>query len=241
MLHRRDAMLRLGTAACGALSLPHLLKVEQAAAATGLATGSSARSCIFLFMWGGQPQQDMWDLKPDAPTGVRSHFRPIDTIVPGITLSDQMPRIAGQTDKLAIIRSLNHSATDHGISVYHALTGRAMSPPRTFPGNARPLGRWLPISVKSRRFRRVSRFRGRSRTTVFVTPGRTPAFWAHFTTPSSWGRSTTMSRPDHERTPEVRQCRCRFPMISRSLDCKPGVACSDCSKLTIELCRRIPV
>lgn len=88
-------------------------------------------------MWGGQPQQDMWDIKPDAPAGVRSQFQPIQTGTPGMLLSDQMPRIAEQADKLAIIRSLNHNATDHGVSVFHALTGRAMTPPRTFPGNAR--------------------------------------------------------------------------------------------------------
>lgn len=138
MLHRRDAMLRLGTAACGALNLPYLMELEKANAAGALSAPSpTARSCIFLFMWGGQPQQDMWDIKPDAPAGVRSHFDPIETTVPGILVSDQMPRIAGHAEKLAIIRSLNHSTTDHGVSVYHTMTGRAMSPPRTFPGNDR--------------------------------------------------------------------------------------------------------
>ncbi len=138
MLHRRDAMLRLGTAACGALTLPQLMNVERTAAAEStMAARPAARSCIFLFMWGGQPQQDMWDLKPDAPAGIRSHFQPIETVVPGILVSDQMPRIARHTDKLAIVRSLNHTTTDHGVSVYHALTGRAMSPARTFPANAR--------------------------------------------------------------------------------------------------------
>ncbi len=137
MLHRRDAMLRLGSAACGALTLPQLMQQEKAAAASKSASSASARSCIFLFMWGGQPQQDMWDLKPDAPAGVRSQFQPIQTAAPGILVSDQMPQIARHTDKMSIIRSLNHTATDHGVSVFHALTGRAMVPPRTFPGNAR--------------------------------------------------------------------------------------------------------
>jgi hypothetical protein len=134
MLHRRDAMLRLGSAGCGALSLSHLLAMEDAAPA---AATPKARSCIFLFMWGGQPQQDMWDMKPNAPEGVRSPFRPIETTVPGITLGDQLPQTARQADKLAIIRSLNHSTTDHGVSVYHTMTGRAMVPPRTFPSNGR--------------------------------------------------------------------------------------------------------
>ena len=135
MIHRRDAMLRLGTAAGGAVTLPHLLEQERLQAAS--ATSPSARSCIFLFMWGGQPQQDMWDLKPDAPAGVRSPFQPIQTVAPGILVSDQMPQTARHTDKMSIIRSINHTATDHGVGVYHAMTGRAMVPPRTFPGNDR--------------------------------------------------------------------------------------------------------
>ena len=135
MLHRRDAMLRLGAVAGGALSLPQLMAREQSANTS--TPKQTARSCIFLFMWGGQPQQDLWDMKPHAPEGVRSPFQAIETNVPGILLGDQMPQIARQADKLSIIRSLNHSATDHGVSVYHAMTGRAMVPPRTFPANAR--------------------------------------------------------------------------------------------------------
>jgi hypothetical protein len=135
MIHRRDAMLRLGIGAGGALTLPRLLEQEQLQAAQ--TTSASARSCIFLFMWGGQPQQDMWDMKPGAPAGVRSPFQPIETTAPGIYVGDQMQKIARHTDKMSIIRSLNHTATDHGVGVYHAMTGRAMIPPRTFPGNDR--------------------------------------------------------------------------------------------------------
>src|SRR5688500_18876898 len=123
MIHRRDAMLRLGAAAGGALTLPQLLASEQA---TPAAVRRTSKSCIFLFMWGGLPQQDMWDIKPAAPEGVRSPFQPIQTTVPGILLGDQLPQVAKHADKLAIVRSLTHSATDHGVSVYHAITGRAM-------------------------------------------------------------------------------------------------------------------
>lgn len=132
MLHRRDAMIRLGTAAGGALTLPNWLEANQTAAAN-----RSQRSCIFLFMWGGQPQQDMWDMKPDAPEGIRSPFAPIASTVPGIMLCDQILETAKHAEHLAIIRSLNHTATDHQVSVFHSLTGRAMVPPRVFPANAR--------------------------------------------------------------------------------------------------------
>jgi hypothetical protein len=134
MIHRRDAMLRLGATAGSALTLPGLLANEQAMAAADRPT---AKSCIFLFMWGGQPQQDMWDLKPDAPDGVRSPFSPIATNVPGMQLGEPLPQLAQHADKLAIIRSLYHGTSDHQTAVYHALTGRVMQPPRIFPANAR--------------------------------------------------------------------------------------------------------
>lgn len=139
MLYRRDAMLRLGSIGAGALALPQLLSADQTPETKAPETkhGRKTCSCIFLFMWGGQPQQDMWDMKPHAPDGVRSLFAPIQTNVPGLVFSDQMPQIAKHADKLAIVRSLQHTNADHQISVYHCLTGRPMVPPRSFPGNAR--------------------------------------------------------------------------------------------------------
>ena len=79
MLHRRDAMIRLGLSALGALTLPGLLRAEQAAGVAPVAGHrATAKSCILLYLWGGPPQQDMWDLKPDAPEGIRSQFSPIE-------------------------------------------------------------------------------------------------------------------------------------------------------------------
>ena len=126
---RRDAMLRLGSLGAGTLTLPGLLAADSHAAAAlasgGASSGSSkAKSCILLYLWGGPPQQDMFDLKPDAPQGIRSDFQPIDTVVPGIQVCDQLPLLARHTDKLAVIRSLTHKSNDHIPSVYHTLTGR---------------------------------------------------------------------------------------------------------------------
>ena len=118
---RRDAMLRLGRLGGAALSLPALLAAEQAGAATRRAP--RAKSCILLYLWGGPAQQDMWDMKPDTPVGVRSEFQPIDTVTPGIQICEHMPRIARQTDKMAIVRSLTHASNDHVPSVYHTITG----------------------------------------------------------------------------------------------------------------------
>src|SRR5206468_3431924 len=98
MLHRRDAMLRLGQLGLGALTLPGLLRAQDG----GASSRSHAKSCIYLFLWGGPPQQDLWDLKPDAPAGIRSLFAPIHTNVPGVTIGEQMPRLARLMDKVAV-------------------------------------------------------------------------------------------------------------------------------------------
>src|SRR5262249_42281719 len=138
MLNRRDAMIRLGQLGLGSLTLPSLLGAEQARVRPLQSTGTSgkARSCIYVFLWGGPPQQDLWDPKPDAPEGIRSLFQPIRTIVPGITIGDQMPLLAKHMDKVAIIRSLSHASDVHEPSVYHMLTGKKDST-MVIPRNAR--------------------------------------------------------------------------------------------------------
>jgi len=135
MLNRRDAMIRLGQLGLGALTLPTLLQARAAANSTGAKRGP-ADSCIFIFLWGGPPQQDLWDMKPDAPQGIRSQFQPINTVVPGIQICDQMPLFARHTDKTTIVRSLSHGSNNHEPSVYHMLTGRT-NPSLVVPRNAR--------------------------------------------------------------------------------------------------------
>ncbi|MDB5346392.1 MAG: hypothetical protein JWP89_4769 [Schlesneria sp.] len=124
MIHRRDAMLRLGQFGLGSLSLPSLLRAEQTRGAVAIGSQPSAKSCILIYLWGGPPQQDMWDLKPLAAEGIRSHFQPIQTVVPGIDVCEHLPLFARHTDKTAIIRSLTHDSNNHEPSVYRTLTGR---------------------------------------------------------------------------------------------------------------------
>jgi hypothetical protein len=121
MFNRRDAMIRLGSLGMGALTLPGLLCGQTISPA---APKRRAKSCIYIFLWGGPPQQDLWDMKPDAPQGIRSLFEPIKTRVPGIEICDQMPRLAEHTDKLTIVRSVTHASNVHEESCYHMLTGR---------------------------------------------------------------------------------------------------------------------
>jgi hypothetical protein len=127
MLYRREAMLRIGQIGFGALTLPQVLQAERIQAANKKPArrgGPSARSCILIYLWGGPPQQDLWDMKPLSPTPMRSLFQPISTAVPGIDVCEHLANFARHTDKLAIVRSLTHDSNNHEPSVYRTLTGR---------------------------------------------------------------------------------------------------------------------
>ena len=121
-LVRRD-FLRVGT--LGGLSLGSFLRLEQANAAAAKSATLEKRdmNCIFLFILGGMPHQDMWDLKPDAPSEIRGDFHPIASAVPGIEVSDVLPKTAKVTDKLAILRGMTHTDSDHGRGFHIMMTG----------------------------------------------------------------------------------------------------------------------
>src|SRR5580704_1265065 len=102
--------------ALGGLSLPQLLAQE---AQAGL--GSRHKSVINIFLPGGPPHQDMWDIKTDAPAEIRGEFNAIDTNVPGIEICEMFPRIASMMQKFVPIRSIVGCDGDH--FAYQCLTG----------------------------------------------------------------------------------------------------------------------
>jgi hypothetical protein len=77
------------------------------------AKSNGVRSCIFLVLTGGPSQLDTWDLKPDATSEVRGPFRPIQTNVQGMEISEIFPRMSKLADKYALIRSVYSDATPH--------------------------------------------------------------------------------------------------------------------------------
>lgn len=120
-LQRRD-FLRLGLAGLGGLGLADLLRMEARAGAIGKAAPSQ-KSMIVLWLWGGPSHMETFDLKPDAPVEYRGEFRPIPTNVPGIEISEHLPRLAKLADKFAIIRSCHHNSPGHVNSTHTMLTG----------------------------------------------------------------------------------------------------------------------
>jgi uncharacterized protein (DUF1501 family) len=144
----RRAMLAT-TAGLGGFSLPAFMQLRaQAAGAT--TPGGKAKCCIIVYCWGGMSHLESFDLKPDAPVNVRGEFTPISTATPGIQISEHLPLLASQTEKLAIIRSIQHDDSAHGRGMYWNLTGHR--PPRV--GNIPPLpGDWpsLPAMISKLR------------------------------------------------------------------------------------------
>ena len=120
-LARRD-FLRVGALGGLGLTLPTLLRAA-ASQETGPARFGQARRCILLFLTGGPPQLDTWDLKPDAPLEYRGELRPIATNVPGIHISELLPRLARQADQYCIVRSVTHGDNIHTSAGYTMLTG----------------------------------------------------------------------------------------------------------------------
>jgi Protein of unknown function (DUF1501) len=118
----RREVLQVGGAALLGLTLPRLLRADSVAGSTG--RQPSADACIVIFLNGGPSHLDMWDMKPEAPAEVRGEFRPVATSVPGIQLSEHLPRLARLMHHGTLIRSVHHTVNNaHAAAVYTGLTG----------------------------------------------------------------------------------------------------------------------
>jgi hypothetical protein len=158
-LRRRD-LLRVGVLGLGpsAFSLPRLLRAE---AVTGSQPPVPVRAVILLAHYGGPSHLDLWDPKPDAPDGIRGEFATIATGLPGLRVSELLPRVSRLADRLTVIRSMTHSVANHNPATYLTLTGRTSTrdvaligaSPTDWPAlgavaaKLRPMGNGLPDFV----------------------------------------------------------------------------------------------
>jgi hypothetical protein len=122
------------SAGLAGLSLPVFLQVRSQARAQDVSPAARAKSCIVIYCWGGMSHFESWDPKPNAPAEIRGSFSPIQTATTSIQISEHLPLLARQTDKLAIVRSIHHDDSAHGRGMYWNLTGH--KPPRA--GNIAP-------------------------------------------------------------------------------------------------------
>lgn len=121
-LTRRSA-LSMAALSAGGLLLPRAVEALGAESQTVDAPVATAKRCISIFLCGGPSQPDLWDLKLEAPAGIRTEFSPIATSVPGLPFSELIPQVARHADKLALIRSMTHTNNDHGGAIAYTVMG----------------------------------------------------------------------------------------------------------------------
>src|SRR5687768_18311768 len=128
----RRELLRVGGAGLLGLSLANLLQLEALGAGAAPADAAkragfgSAKNFIFIFLQGGPSHLDIWDPKPDAPENIRGIFKPIDTKITGVKVSEVMPNLAKVLDKATLIRSVSYTPAglfSHTAAIYQMMTG----------------------------------------------------------------------------------------------------------------------
>ena len=128
--HRRD-VLRVGVLSLLGLSLSKYYALADASkkvaakhptASKGKGSGT-ADSCILIWLAGGPSHIDTFDPKPDSPLEIRGNFKPRETNVKGIQLSEHLPNIGRQMDKLCVVRSVTSPTAAHEIGTHYMLTG----------------------------------------------------------------------------------------------------------------------
>lgn len=127
-VNRRE-LLRVGGSSMLGLSLASFFRMQQAQAAESSGGGpgwNQAKSVILCYLQGGPSHLDLWDPKPDVPDNVRSVFKPIDTVLPGVQVTELMPKLAQVLDRTTLIRSVSYTPIglfNHTAAIYQMLTG----------------------------------------------------------------------------------------------------------------------
>lgn len=130
---RREFLRIGGGLAVGGFTLPTFSRpsvVQADLSSQPLTTPGSAKSCILLYLLGGPPHLDMFDLKPEAPAEIRGPFQPISTNVSGLQICEWLPQLARLADKYALLRSVTQRNSNHTPMIYYTLTGRHTALPQ---------------------------------------------------------------------------------------------------------------
>jgi hypothetical protein len=141
-LARRE-FLRAGALGIGGLTLADALRLRAASAGDAKKIASNRElDTAFIFVWlpGGPPHMETYDMKPDAPEDYRGIFRPIATAVPGLEICELLPKHAKIVGKFNIVRSICHDFADHGGGHKRFMTGRIPASPVDFVNDAPAVG-----------------------------------------------------------------------------------------------------
>jgi hypothetical protein len=129
--HRRD-FLKFGAGGLFGLSLAQMLQLEAHASKADISK-RKADAVIMVWLAGGPATIDMWDLKPEAPEGIRGEFKPMDTSAKGVQISEHLPKMAKVMNQSTIVRSLYHTIPSHGTATVWMTTGNKPTPATQYP------------------------------------------------------------------------------------------------------------
>ena len=130
-INRRE-LLRVGGSSILGLSLAELLGIRKAAAAAASAGFNAprgfgaAKSVIMVYLQGGPSHLDLWDPKENLPDNMRSVFKPMSTVLPGVQFTELLPKLAQVIDKTTLIRSIGYEPVglfNHTAAIYQMMTG----------------------------------------------------------------------------------------------------------------------
>ena len=165
-LGRRE-FLRVGALSYLGLSLSEYFQLSSLMAAP-TAKPAKAQSCILIWMHGGQSHLDTWDVKGN------SGFKPISTNVPGIQISELLPRVSRHMDKLSIIRSMKNESNAHSEGTYYAMTGHMPTTTTRFPSVGTVVAKELGTRTSIPAYVTTGRGRLNCRSAGFVEPHYEP-------------------------------------------------------------------
>jgi hypothetical protein len=98
-----------------------------------------AEHCIFIWLGGGMAQIDTFDPKPlgdpqASPKKAGSAYPSIETSVPGVRLSQHLPKTARLMEHVTAVRSVNHNIiNEHAIATNFVHTARPISGSTSYP------------------------------------------------------------------------------------------------------------
>jgi hypothetical protein len=123
----RRELLQVGYSGLLGIGLPALFSGRSASAATDSGKASKTpKSVLIVFLTGAPSHIDTFDMKPEAPPEVRGEFKAIASAIPGVPVSEHLPRLAARANKYAIVRSMSHRENNHLVATHHVLTGHQM-------------------------------------------------------------------------------------------------------------------
>jgi len=133
---RRSLLLSGLSLSLGAVRTSDVSSLQRASGAEGslptVAANGRAKSCVFIFLFGGPSHIDLWDMKPSAPAEIRGEFQPVSTSVPGIQICEHLPLLGQQMHRFCLLRSMRHSMPVHGPACSEVYSGRPyFGPPIT--------------------------------------------------------------------------------------------------------------